>query len=163
MSAGKPVQPIRVHFMKHFSALWKTKIHEISPKLPFYSVLFLKRVDMRHHVFCTFNSLKAIVTRVAVLLVGVVMLLNLTQTDVMAANSPDTQTRLGVPNITESVRAADYSAAREKRREWQSRASSVRDDENNQPSTLGEKLNVDELTEGYEPAREDAKRSVPTP
>lgn len=120
---------------------------------------------MRNQVFRSFNSLKAIAKRFVVLLAGVVMLLNLMQTAVMAANSPDsaTKTRLGTPGITESIRDEDNSAAKEERREWQSKASSVREDKENTPSTLGEKLNVDELAKGYDPEREAEKRSVPTP
>lgn len=117
---------------------------------------------MRNSVFCAFNTLKAIAKRVAVLLMGVVMLLNLTQSAALAANSPASETRLRAPG-TESVRSEDFQAEREERREWQRKASSVREDEKNKPTTLGEKLNVDELAKGYDPAREAEKRSVPTP
>jgi hypothetical protein len=118
---------------------------------------------MRNPVFCAFNSLKAIAKRVAVLLVTVVMLLNLTQTAAMAANS-DAKTRLGQPNnVTSESMPGKEPAARAARREWQNQASSIRESEENQPSTLGEKLNVDELAKGYHPEREAAKRSVPTP
>jgi CxxC motif-containing protein (DUF1111 family) len=117
---------------------------------------------MRKHVL-RFNSLKAIAKRVVLLLAGVVLLLNFTQTAVMAAHSPDAQTQQGTPGITETIRDQDNSAAKEERREWQSKASAVRDDEENKPTTLGEKLNIDELAKGYHPEREAAKRSVPTP
>lgn len=118
---------------------------------------------MKNYVFRAFMSLKAIAKQVAVLVVSAVMVLNFAQPAAMAASNSDTQTRLGAPNINGSVHAEDYSAAREKRREWQSRASSVREDQENTPTTLGEKLNVDELSEGYDPSREAEKRSVPTP
>lgn len=118
---------------------------------------------MKNFVFHSFNSLKTIAKRFLVLLVGVVMLLNLTQTAAMAANSPETKARLGASNRTETIRDQSNSAAKEERREWQSKASSIRDDEKNRPSTLGEKLNVDELAKGYDPAREAEKRAVPTP
>ncbi|WP_416670466.1 hypothetical protein [Egbenema bharatensis] len=115
-------------------------------------------------MFYAFNSLKAIAKRVAVLLITVVMLLNFTQTAAMAANHSDTQTRLGQPNnVSSDAMPGKEPAARAARREWQSQASSVRESEENKPSTLGEKLNVDELAKGYHPEREAAKRSVPTP
>lgn len=118
---------------------------------------------MRNPVFHAFNSLKAIAKQLTVLLVGVVMLFNLTQTPAMAAKGPTDHAQLGAPQTTESIRNEDNSAARERRREWQSRASSVRDDKRNTPDTLGEKLNADELAKGYDPEREAEKRSVPTP
>jgi peptidoglycan hydrolase CwlO-like protein len=118
---------------------------------------------MRNYLFCSFSSLKAIAKRFVVLLVSVVMLLSLTQTAVMAANNSDTKTRLGVPEAADSVLDKDNTAAKEARREWQSKASSIREDKENKPNTLGEKLNVDELSEGYDPEREAEKRSVPTP
>lgn len=108
------------------------------------------------------HSLKAIIKHFTVLLVSVVILLNLTQTAVMAANNPE-KTRLGVPNITEPILDKNDSAMKEERREWQSKVSAVREDKKNIPDTLGEKLNVDELEKGYDPAREAEKRSVPTP
>ena len=117
---------------------------------------------MRNLVFHAFNAVKAIARQLTLLLVSVVMLLSLTQTAAMAANSSDAGTRLGAPG-TESVRSEDFQAEREQRREWQRRASSVREDKENKSSTLGEKLNVDELAKGYQPEREAAKRSVPTP
>jgi hypothetical protein len=148
--------------MGYFSALWKTYMEAIPPKLLSCTILFLTKADMRNPMFRAFNTLKAIAKQLTLLLVSVVMLLSLTQTPVMAANSSDAGTRLGAPG-TESVRSEDFQAEREQRREWQRRASSVREDEENKPSTLGEKLNVDELAKGYHPEREAAKRSVPTP
>jgi hypothetical protein len=122
-----------------------------------------KKVDMRNYLF-RFNSLKAVVKHITVLVVSVVMLLNLTQTAALAANNSETKTPLDqVPGITETVLDQNNSAAKEERREWQSRASSVRENEENKPTTLGEKLNVDELAKGYHPEREAEKRSVPTP
>jgi hypothetical protein len=118
---------------------------------------------MRNQLFRSFNSLQTIAKRFTVLLVSVVILLNLTQAAVMAANSPEIETRSGAPNAIESIRDANNSTAKEERREWQSKASSIRDDQENKPNTLGEKLNVDELAKGYDPAREAEKRSVPTP
>jgi hypothetical protein len=110
-----------------------------------------------------FHTFKAIVKRLAVLMVTVVMFLGLTQTAGMAANSPATKTRLGVPDIEEPIRDEDNVSAKEERREWQSRASAVREEKGNHPDTLGEKLNVDELSKGFDPDREAEKRSVPTP
>ena len=118
---------------------------------------------MRTVLLHSFNSLKAIARQVVVLLVTVVMLLNLTQTAAMAANNPETKTRLRTPDPTEAVQDEDYSKAKEERRQWQSKASSIRDNNENTPETLGEKLNVDELAKGYDPEREAEKRSTPTP
>ncbi len=118
---------------------------------------------MRTHLLHSFNSLKTITKWVAVLLVTVVMLLNLIQKAVMAANHPGMETGARTPGVTEAIQDEDYGAAKEERREWQRKASSVRDDNENTPATLGEKLNVDELAKGYNPEREAEKRSVPTP
>jgi hypothetical protein len=118
---------------------------------------------MRTHLLHSFNSLRTIAKRIAVLLVTVLMLLNLTQTAVMAANNPETRIDSRTLDVTESIEDKDYSAAKEERREWQRKASSIRDDNENTPETLGEKLNVDELAKGYDPEREAEKRSVPTP
>ena len=118
---------------------------------------------MRTVLLHSFNSLRTIAKRVAVLLVTVIMLLNLTQTAAMAANNSEAKTRLGTSDPTEAVQDEDYSKAKQERREWQSKASSIRDDSKNTPDTLGEKLNVDELAKGYDPEREAEKRSIPTP
>jgi hypothetical protein len=118
---------------------------------------------MRTHLLHSFNSLKTIAKWFAVLLVTVLMLLNLTQTAVMAANNPAMKTGSGTADVTESIEDKDYSAAKEERREWQSKASSIRDDNENKPETMSEKLNIDELAKGYDPEREAEKRSVPTP
>lgn len=116
---------------------------------------------MKNSVFRPLN-LKAIIKRVAVAVVGVVMLLNLSQGAAMAANNTNVEGSVTAPG-TQSVRSEDFQSAREERRQWQRQASSVRDAEENKPTTLGEKLNVDELSKGYNPQREAEKRSVPTP
>lgn len=118
---------------------------------------------MRTCLLHSFNSLKAIAKQCAILVVTVVMLLNLMQTAAMAANNAEAKTRPETSDVTEAVQDEDYSAAKEERREWQSKASSIRDSSKNTPDTLGEKLNIDELSKGYDPDREAEKRSVPTP
>lgn len=112
---------------------------------------------MTTHVF---HLLKAIVKRLVVLLVSVVMLLGITQTAVLASSAP-TET-VGIPSVTKSISAENDSETREERREWQSKASNV-DGRKNEPETLGEKLNVEEITKGFEPEREAEKRTNPTP
>ncbi len=106
-----------------------------------------------------FHSLKAITKRLVVLLVSVVMLLSVTQSAVLAASSP-TET-MGIPGITKSISVENDSETREQRREWQNKAS--QEGKKNEPETLGEKLNVEEVTEGFDPEREAEKRAKPTP
>jgi hypothetical protein len=122
----------------------------------------LKKVNMKNSVFRSFNVMKAIVKRVAVVVVVVMLLLNLSQGAAMAANNSNVEGSVTAPG-TQSVRSEDFQSAREERREWQRQASSVRDAEESKPTTLGEKLNVDELAKGYHPQREAEKRAVPTP
>jgi hypothetical protein len=112
---------------------------------------------MTTHVF---HSVKRIVKRLAVLLVSVVMLLSIHQAAVLAASS-QTET-VGIPGVTKSISAENDSEAREQRREWQEKASNL-EGKANEPETLGEKLNVEEITEGFDPQREAEKRSNPTP
>jgi len=114
-----------------------------------------------------FRVLKAIAKRLTVLLVAVVMLLSLTQTAVLAATAR-TQTDSGVaPGINAPIDDEAISEKKAQRREWQSKASSLKDAQETEPKTLGEtlkeKLNLDEITEGYDPEREAEKRSLPTP
>ena len=106
-----------------------------------------------------FHSLKVITKRLVVLLISVVMLLGITQTAVLAASSP-TET-VGIPGVTKSISAENDSETREQRREWQNKAS--KEGKINEPETLGEKLNVEEVTEGFDPEREAEKRAKPTP
>lgn len=101
-----------------------------------------------------FHSFKAIVKRLAVLLVGVILFLSLTQSAVLAAAS-STETEPGAaPGITEPIPDENISEMKEQRREWQSKVSSSREAEKNEPSSLGEtlkeKLNLDEITHGKE-------------
>ena len=114
-----------------------------------------------------FRALKTIAKRLTVLLVTVVMLLSLTQMAALAGSSP-TETKSGsTPSITEPVPGESISEKKEQRREWQNKASSLKDDKETKPGTLGgtlkEKLNLEEITEGYDPEKEAAKRSLPTP
>lgn len=110
---------------------------------------------MTNHLF---RSLKAITRRLTVLLITVVMLLSITQT-VALAGSPETKPGF-TPGITEPVPGQDIDELKEQRREWQSKASSLHDSKD-EPSSLGEtlkkKLNLDEITEGYDPERESEK------
>ncbi|MGG6297434.1 hypothetical protein ACQ4M4_23820 [Leptolyngbya sp. AN02str] len=119
---------------------------------------------MRNPALRSFNPLLAIAKRLILLVVGVVMLLNLTQPAALAAKDTNAEARLGAPKVSHEFDNDDaYRAAKEERRQWQSKASSVRDEEENVPETIGEKLNVDELAKGYDPEREAEKRAVPTP
>jgi hypothetical protein len=118
---------------------------------------------MKNYLLRTFNLLKAIVKQVAVFLVTIVMLLNLMPSVAAAENAPDHRSPLGTEGATEEISDQDYEVAKEERQEWQSKASAIRQDEKNKPTTLGEKLNVDELAKGYDSEREAEKRSVPTP
>lgn len=114
-----------------------------------------------------FRALKAIAKRLTVLLVSVVMLLSLAQTAVLAATSSTETKSGGTPGITEPIPGENLSELKEQRREWQEKASSSRDVKDNKGSSLGEtlkqKLNLDEITEGYDPQEEAEKRSLPTP
>jgi Rieske Fe-S protein len=110
---------------------------------------------MKTHLFC---SLKATVKRLTMLIVGVVMLLSLTQTAVLAA-SDSTATKSGTaPGISEPISGENINEMKEQRREWQSKASTSRDVKENETSSLGEtlkeKLNLDEIIEGYHPEQD---------
>ncbi len=118
---------------------------------------------MRNHVFHAVNALRAIAKRLTVLMVSVVMLFNLTQTAAMAAPSSDTESQLEASDVTKPMDEASYSAAKEDRRQWQRKVSAIKEEQDNAPTTLREKLNVDELSKGYDPEREAEKRAVPTP
>jgi hypothetical protein len=113
-----------------------------------------------------FRGLKAIAQRLVVLLVSVVMLLSLAQTAVLASTS-SIETKPGsAPGITEPIPGENLSELKEQRREWQERASSSHDVKNNKGDSLGEtlkeKLNLEEIKEGYEPQKESEKRSSST-
>lgn len=114
---------------------------------------------MTIHVF---RSLKTIAKRFAVLAVTVAMLFSLGQTSVLAVSSSNFDNEpIEVPGITEPVAGKNLSEMREQRREWQSKASALHDGDKNDPKSLGEavneKLNLDEITEGYDPQRESEK------
>lgn len=114
-----------------------------------------------------FHALKAIAKRLTVLLVTVVMLLSLTQTAVLAATTRAQAGSVAVPGSTKPMADEAINEKKEQRREWQTKASSLKDVQETKPNTLGEtlkeKLNLDEITEGYDPERESEKRSLPTP
>jgi hypothetical protein len=118
---------------------------------------------MKNSLLRTFNSLKAIVKPIAIFLVTIVMLLNLMPSVAAAEDVPRSRTPLGTEGDIEEISDQDYEAAKEKRQEWQRKASSIRQKVENKPTTLREKLNVDELAKGYQPEREADKRSVSTP
>jgi hypothetical protein len=111
------------------------------------------------------RSLKVIAKRLTVLLVSVAMFLGLTQPAALADSTRAAiRTETGaanVPGITAPVSGQNIEEMKEQRREWQSRASAMhgmKDDESNSlGETLNEKLNLDELSEGYDPARETEK------
>ena len=103
--------------------------------------------------------LKVTIKQLAALLVTAIMLLSLTQTAVLA-DAPNKT--VGIPGISKPISAENDSEAREQRREWQSKTSNL-EGKANEPETLGEKLNVEEITEGFDPEREAEKRSNPTP
>lgn len=108
---------------------------------------------MTNHVF---HTLKAIAKRLTILLVSVLMLLSLMPTTVLAAPSRSVETG-AAPGITEPIPDENVSEMKAQRREWQSKASSVNDAKNDESSSLGEtvkeKLNLDEITEGYHPEK----------
>ncbi|HEY9627323.1 MAG TPA: hypothetical protein V6C84_08480 [Coleofasciculaceae cyanobacterium] len=106
------------------------------------------------------HFLKVVTKQLVALLVTAILLLGLTQTAVLAGSAP-TET-VGIPGITKPISAENDNETREQRREWQSKASNL-EGKANEPETLGEKLNVEEITEGFDPQREAEKRSKPTP
>jgi hypothetical protein len=104
-----------------------------------------------------FRASKAIAQRLVALLIGVVLFLGLTQTPVWAVSS-QIQTEPGVAvGITELVPDENIDELKEQRREWQSQASLSRDSKNDEHQSLGEtvkeKLNLTEITEGYDPEK----------
>lgn len=105
-----------------------------------------------------FRSLKAAVKRLTVLIVGVVLFFSVTQTAVLAATtSPVTESGIA-PGIEEPVPGENISEMKEQRREWQSKASASRDVKDDEASSLGEtlkeKLNLEEIVEGYHPEQD---------
>ncbi|MBI4780726.1 MAG: hypothetical protein HY785_05325 [Oscillatoriophycideae cyanobacterium NC_groundwater_1537_Pr4_S-0.65um_50_18] len=104
--------------------------------------------------------LKVITKQFVALLVTAIMLLSLAQTAVLAESS--SSETVGIPGITKPISAENDSEAKEQRREWQNKTSNL-EGKANEPETLGEKLNVEEITEGFDPEREAEKRSKPTP
>ncbi len=105
-----------------------------------------------------FRSLQATVKRLTVLIVSVLLLFSLTKTAVLAATaSPATESGIA-PGIAEPVPGENISEMKEQRREWQSKASAsrdVKDDESNSlGETLKEKLNLEEIVEGYHPEQD---------
>lgn len=117
---------------------------------------------MKNYLLHSFNALWSIAKRFIVLLVSVGMLLSLSQPAALAAHSANPEMQLESSQMEVIPDELD-SPAKEERREWQSEASSIREEEKNIPSTLSEKLNLDELAKGFDPEREAEKRSVPTP
>lgn len=116
---------------------------------------------MTTHVLC---SLKAIAKRLTVLLVSVVLFLGLAQPSLAESTRAAVQAETGpanVPGITEPVAGQNINELKEQRREWQSRASALHGMKDDEPESLGEvlneKLNLDELSEGYDPQRETEK------
>jgi hypothetical protein len=107
------------------------------------------------------HSLKIISKRFALLLVSVVMLLGLMQPAALAASSNAKAEPGFAPGITQPVPGEQIDQLKEQRREWQSKASSLHDARDNESDSLGEtlkeKLNLDEITEGYDPKRESEK------
>jgi hypothetical protein len=116
---------------------------------------------MTTHVLC---SLKAIAKRLTVLLVSVVLFLGFAQPSLAESTRAAVQAETGpanVPGITEPVAGQNINELKEQRREWQSRASALHGMKDDEPESLGEvlneKLNLDELSEGYDPQRETEK------
>lgn len=108
-------------------------------------------------VFC---YLQTIAKRLAMLLIGVVMLLGLTQTVVLAAT--DTAVKSNVtPNLSEPMSEENLAQLREQRREWQSKVSSTQnapdDGVDSLNEALNEKLNLDEIVEDNEIIEETRK------
>lgn len=116
---------------------------------------FTQGKNMETHLF---RSLKAIVKRATVLVVSLVLLLSFTQTMVLAA-PPSGSKPAAETSATETMPSDNIDALKEQRREWQSKASASRSAQEDEPSSLGEvlkeRLNLDEIKEGYHPERAD--------
>jgi hypothetical protein len=121
--------------------------------------IYLKKVVIM--VLHVFRSLKMLAKQLIVMIVSAVMLLGFTQAGALAVSSRNTTEPVAVPGITEPVAGQNLDELKEQRREWQSRASSLHDRKNDEPDSLGEalneKLNLEEITEGYDPERESEK------
>jgi hypothetical protein len=102
-----------------------------------------------------FRSLQAIAKRLSLLLITVVAILSIVQTAAIAA-SDETEAPVA-PSISEQLADENVDQMREQRREWQSQVSSSDDAKNDDSKPLGEtlkeKLNLDEITEGYNPEK----------
>lgn len=101
-----------------------------------------------------FHVLQAIAKRFFVSLVCVVMLLSFTQTAALAASFravTPSAVILGATNTVadEALSKESLNEKREQRREWQSRASGIREmnSEKADDETLRERFNIDEITE----------------
>lgn len=111
-----------------------------------------------------FHLLKTMVKRLTVLVVSLVLLLSFTPTMVLAAPASGSKPAAET-SATETMPSDNIDELKEQRREWQSKASASRSAQEDEPSSLGEvlkeRLNLDEITEGYHP--EQAADSVEQP
>ncbi len=108
-----------------------------------------------------FHSLQTLIKRLTILALSVVMFLSFMQTATVAAPRHDAEPGIA-PGINQPVAGKDIDELRRQRNEWQSQASALHDRNNNdEDKSLGEvvkdKLNLDEITEGYDPERETEK------
>ena len=83
-----------------------------------------------------FHSVKAIAKRLVMLLVGVVVILSLTQTVALAVSSRIETEPGAAPGITEPLLNENIDEMKEQRREWQSKVSATNNEED-QSSSLG--------------------------
>lgn len=97
------------------------------------------------------QSLKTIAKRFAVLMVSAVVFLSFTQTAAIASTFRPATDSLVLLEISEVIPDQELSEKQEQRREWQSKASSTQnveeDSSNSLGETLNERLNLDEITE----------------
>jgi hypothetical protein len=101
-------------------------------------------------------TLKGLAHRLMVVFAVVAMGLGLLSTPVLAAST--TMTQPGeAPGITEPVPGENLSELQEQRRDWQKQASSSNEDLQSKPESLGEtikeKLNLEEITDKYQPEK----------
>jgi hypothetical protein len=98
-----------------------------------------------------FQSLRAMVKRLAVLIISAVAFLSFTQTAAIASTFRPAPNSLVLLEIPEVIPDQELSEKQEQRREWQSKASAtqnVKDDSSESlGETLNEKLNLNEITE----------------
>jgi hypothetical protein len=107
-----------------------------------------------------FSSFKRVTRQFAAFLIAVVMILGFLSMPALAASS--SKVELGdAPGINEPIPGENLTEMQEQRREWQKQASAANATQPNQTESLGEaikeKLNLEEITEGYHPEKESVE------